>query len=206
MGVDGRLRDMNDVSSLDAEQVTTDLRSQDPVRIARALGALDEAWRRRDFVPLPFLEPSCLEAFVEGVPDDIVEKYLSVVAHYPDFDPTPSGAKVRQSLLEVMVRYGQREEIIHSVVLFFRIDDYPRISIPDALDYLGQRGVESEEELHTVERFVAWLLDSHERRDLIVDQLWSWALSDTLPEVIEAVLPMLDHAERARIDEAREEA
>jgi hypothetical protein len=181
------------------QALTANLRSGKPELVAGALATLDQAWRRRRFGPLPLPGPDCLTAFGDTVPSQVLSQYLTVIMHYPDFEPTPAATDLRQALIEAVIRYGRDEEI-HEVVRYLRIDDFPENAVSDALRYLLMRGVHGQQETLAAQRFVDYLLDSQATRKAAIDLLRIWALTDSLPEIINFILPRLDDTERQRLD------
>jgi hypothetical protein len=186
------------------QSLTAHLRSGQPELVASALEILDQACRRRRFGPLPLPEPECLSAFGESVPSRVLSNYLSVLMHYPDFEPTPSLRRLRQALVEAVIRYGQGQNV-HDVALFLWIDDFPADAVSDALRYLMMRGLYDPHETLAAQQLVDYLLDSPATRKATVEMLRMWALTDSLPEIIDFIWPRLDDSERAQLDVDKED-
>lgn len=189
---------MNILPETDRIQLNEALRSGEPERVSWALETLDQAWRQRRFGSLPMPEPDCLDAFGEHVPIKILSHYLSVLRHYPDFEPTPAGDDLRHALIEAVVRYGRGEETLE-VALAIRTDAFPEHAVADGLGYLRDRGLNNSPEVLAAQRLVSHLLDAKTTREATIDLLRSCVLMDCLPEVITAITPQLDEKERARI-------
>jgi hypothetical protein len=181
------------------DMLSADLCSGQPERVAGALETLDRAWRQRRFGPLPMPEPDCLDAFGDLVPDEVLSRYLTVLQHYPDFEPTPSLKDIRYALAEAMIRYGCGEHA-HDVALALQIDDFPESAVSDVLRYLQHRGLYGPYETLAAQRLVDYLLDSDKTRRATVDILRFWVMTDRFPEVIDAARPRLNNEERARLD------
>jgi len=152
--------------------------------------------------------PGCLTAFGERVPASVVSQYLTVLMHYPDFEPTPSGRELRRALVEAAVRYGDATAV-YDVVLWLAIDAFPQDAVRDAMSYLLERGLNAEahplrpaNEIEAAWLFVDFLLDAKATRRATVDNLRVWALTDSFPEIIACVWPRLDAEERARLEVA----
>jgi len=186
------------------ESLTADLRSGIGERVAHALSTLDQCWRRRRFGPLPMPPPDCLTAFGDRVPAPVLSQYLTVLMHYPDFEPTPSGSDTRRALVDAVIRYGDGIEV-HAVALFLRIDEHPQSAVRDAMFFLLTRDLNGAHEIKAAGSLVHCLLDSTATRSATVDNLRTWALTDSFSEIIESVWPRLDPEERARLDVDRGE-
>lgn len=189
---------MSDQPPFDAAQVTADLESGDAARVAAALETLDHAWRRRTFVPLPLPSPDCLAAFGDAVPLPLVERYLRVLENYVDFDPTPSGPELRRALVDAMLRFS-RGQLAHPVALAVRVDPSAADAAADVLEYLRDRDVDGADELRGAIGLVDALLDSDKTRAATVEGMRYWAMMGRFAEIIDAVRPRLDAAERARL-------
>ncbi len=189
---------------LNADEVAADLGSGDPRRIDRALRTLDAAWMRREFAPVPFPGPDCLDAFVHPVPDEVVARYLSVLTHYPDFEPTPSGRDVRHARLEVVIRHG-REHLVLDAALPLCIDAVPGSVVSDAFCWLANRGLHDRSEERVAEGIVHVLLDGDATRSATIDGLRSWVKMEMFTCVIDEVRPRLSAAERSYVDGREEE-
>lgn len=179
-------------------QLTADFKSNDPERVATALKTLDQAWVQRCFGPLPMPEPSCLDAFDDFVPRDILSDYLSVVQNYVDFEPTPSISDIRHALVESVIRYGRGEETLE-LALFLQTDDFPKSSVLDALRYLEELGLNDSYETLAAQRLVDHLLDSDKTRQATVDVFQIWATMGYFNEVIDSVRPRLSDTERLHL-------
>ena len=179
-------------------QLTADLESDDPERVATALETLHKAWIQRIFGPLPMPEPSCLDTFGDSVPHQILSYYVSVLENYVDFDPTPSVSDIRHALMEAVIRYGQGRETLE-LALFFQIDNFPRAAVLDALRYLEELGLNNPSEILAAQKLVDHLLDSEKTRQATVDVLRIWAEMDNFNEVIDSVRPRLNETEKSRL-------
>lgn len=186
------------VPSLSREQLTSDLRSGSAERVSAALESLDRAWRSRVFVPLEMPGPECLSPFGGDVPSDLLARYLSVVENYPDFEPTPSGSERRRALVDALIGYGGGE-LTDSVALALTVDYFPSHAVSEALCFLSVRGVHNSSELLAAQRLLGCLLDSEVTRQAALDALRLWVMEGALPEVVAAVLPLLDSAEQQRL-------
>jgi len=187
------------MNQLERDQLTAALHSGQPERVGSALATLDSAWRQRCFGPLPMPEPNCLDAFGEFVPANILSQYLTVLQNYPDFEPTPSGSELRHALVEAVIQYGRGENTL-DVALALQIDDFPELAVSDALKYIQHRGLVGFHEMLAAQRLVDYLLDSDKTRQATVNTLRVWAMTDQFRDLIDAVLPRLDDAERSSIE------
>jgi len=143
--------------------------------------------------------PDCLTAFGDRVPASVLSQYLSVLMHYVDFEPTPTVRDLRHALVEAAIRYGD-SMAVYDVAKYLAIDDFPGDAVRDAMSYLLLRGLNGATEGEAAWRLVDLLLDAKATRSATVDNLRIWALTDSFPEIIEAVSPRLDPGERARLD------
>ena len=192
------------MSQSERDQLTADLRSGDATRVAQALVALDRAWKRHRLGPLRFPEPTCLQAFGERVPIEAVRSYLSVVMHYPDFEPTPASEDRRHALIEAVLQHGGRQEAF-DVAIAVRIDDWPQGAVEDALRYIWARGIDDERQAELLRVFADTLLDSPKTRPAVVEMLRIWTMAESFPELCAALKPALDSSERAILDAAAED-
>jgi hypothetical protein len=183
---------------LDSAQVTADLNSGDPHRVGAALQALDEAWRQRNFTPLPMPPPEILDAFGDDVPRQMVELYLSVIQYYVDFEPTPTGPEQRQAMVEAVIRHG-RGELTNVVAMALMIDPYPAFAAEDALRYLENLELEKPLEKLAALHFVDSLLGSDKTRGAVVDAMRRWTIYEQFGDIIAAARPRLDPDELARL-------
>ncbi|NET61085.1 MAG: hypothetical protein F6K47_34655 [Symploca sp. SIO2E6] len=143
-------------------------------------------------------EPSCLDAFDDFVPRDILSHYLSVLQNYVDFEPTPSISDIRHALVEAVIRYGRGEETLE-LALFLQTDDFPKSAVLDALRYLEELGLNDSYETLAAQRLVDHLLDSEKTRQATVNVFQIWVTMDYFNEVIDAVRPRLNDAELLRL-------
>ena len=177
-------------------QLTADLESDNPELVAKALKRLDRAWIQRRFGSLPMPEPSCLDAFGDFVPREILSHYLSVLQNYVDFEPTPSVSDIRHALVEAVIRYGKGAETLE-LALFLQIDDFPESAVLDALGYLKDLGLNDPYQILAAQRLVDRLLDSEKTRQATVEVFRDWLMMDYFNEVIDAAYPRLNDVERS---------
>jgi hypothetical protein len=187
---------------MDAQQVTADLESGDPDRVATALAELDLAWRQRRFAPVPAPEVRHLDAFRGAVPQDTLIHFINALQHYPIFAPHPDLTEIRRRLVEAVLRHGPGQPAFE-VALFVRADDFPDSAVRDVMRYLDDRDLNNATEEAAASQLVEHLLESVSTRGATVDGLAGWALFDRFPGLVDRLLPQLETDERERIAAAR---
>lgn len=170
--------------ALNPAALTEAMESRDPSRVRDAIATLDQAWRRRQFAPLPFPDADILDAaFPAGAPKELVEQYLAVLEGYPDFEPTPSSSQVRRAMLEAVVRSGQ-VELAYNVALRARIDPFPAAAAEDLMDGLTSLDLSTEREHLVGAQLIDWLLDSQDMRAATVQKLRFWGMCGRYPSLV----------------------
>ena len=187
----------------DPKQITADLQSGQPSRIASGLTELDQAERRLQFVPLPPPSLETLDTFAEGVPQDTLLKFLNVWHSYPLFEPAPDPSEIRRTLVEAALRHG-REQALAQVGLYLRTDNFPPYAVRDAIHQIMDRDFSKPEEEHRAQMLLTHLLDDAKTHDAAVDGLVSLALFDRYPALVASLLELLEPSELERVRAAQE--
>lgn len=192
---------VNDVP--DPARITEDLRSGEPSRVAAGLAALDHAERFRRFVPVPPPAVEVLAPFGVDAPEQVVLDFIHVWQHYPLFDPAPDPVEIRHTVVEAALRHGG-EQPVFQVALGLRVDDHPPGAVRDVMRYVHDRELDPTERVRA-QQLISHLLDGDTTREAAVEGLAFMALLDRHTELVDALVPQLEPAERARVDEARAE-
>lgn len=130
-----------------------------------------------------FLEPGFLEeAYPDGAPKEIVEKYLEVLENYPDFEPTPSSKQLRHAMLEAVVRSGH-SALAYNLSLAARIDPFPDAAANDLVGHLRDINIEQPRELAVAQQLVDLLLETPSTRTGALQMLRIWILTERFPEI-----------------------
>jgi hypothetical protein len=187
------------------DQLTEDLDSNDPKRVASALETLERAPRLGRGGALPMPRPDCLDAFGEHVPPEALTLYVSLLVYYPSFEPAP-GLQRWRAMVDAVLEYG-RGEGMYDVALAIKCESFARYVVEDVMQHIQHSEVDTPDKLLAVHRLVDDLLDdATTTRQATVDALRSWVMTDHFPEIVAAVRPRLDDAERAILDEAARDA
>lgn len=190
---------MDEMSPAEREQLTFDLSSDSPERIAAALKTLDQSRQTRLFGALPLPEPGCLEPFGDNVPEEVLRQYFKVVEKYPDFEPLPTRHTRILALVEALVRYDRYNFSLDlAYTIRMEIDHYFVVEI--VMNYLRDRDVATAHGKKFVRKLIEHLLSFELTREKMVDTLRVWTMLDVYPDIIEAIRPLLDDLEVARID------
>ena len=186
----------------DPTSMAADLRSGDPDRVTHALTVLDQAWRRRPAMPMPMPDAEDLAtAFDSAVPQEVVDRFISVVQNYPLFEPPPEPAGRHIAALDAVLLYGPGQPAF-DVALSIRVDDHADYAVKDVMRHLLDRPAEDATELAVVEQVLDHLLDGNSTRAAVVEGLVDWAFRGRYPDLVDRLLPQLDEGERARVIEA----
>lgn len=190
---------------LDAATVASDLQSEDPGRIRAALEAIDLAWKRREYAPLPLPPPTVLEAFGGDVQSSLVQAYVMMLQHYPAFQHTLSPAELRAMMLEAVIRYGRGDaQLTHSIGMAIRTQLHPNQAAEDALNALRHTGLDEASVSIVARQLVDTLLDSQAARTGVIKGLCRWTQMEEFEDVIAQVYPQLSPEETALLESAKD--
>lgn len=133
----------------------------------------------------PMPTAACLDAFGETVPIKVIALFMSVIEHYPAFQPTVAATNMRKEVLEAIIRQGRADaQLIHDFAITMRTDFLPREATRDVLGWLARFSHEPSASL-PAERLIDWLLDSDKTHDAVIAALRMWVQIDAYPEVID---------------------
>ncbi len=177
--------------------LAADLASYGRKRVAAALTALLQAMDSGQSVAIALPDANILDVFGDAVPDDVIETFQTLVAHYQMFEPTPSQKRRHEVMIECAVYYGHGRGALFPALAIQGSDrpaDYARgaISLVCSLLY------ETEQHLVGAEMFISFLLDVAALRRIVVEQLADRAEYGLVDALIKRVLPMLSQAERSQ--------
>ena len=187
---------MIDDYDFDADAIDGDLGADDPARVARGLRALEVAMRIVPYQSLPFPDPSCLVSFADGAPAEIVDCYLTVAPRYHDGDE--SGDSLWDSLVEVVVEHGNESHAQRLARMIVEDEIAPYV-VADVMMNLRLRELTSPRHVSIATELVKSLLLFKGTRSATVDGLAYWAKIFGPIEIVDAVRPLLEQSELARL-------
>lgn len=183
----------------DPDDITDDLASGEVERIRAGLAGLREFTKGGDEFELPVIDASLLRPFGASPPEDTVIDLARLMARYRSFVPQPSRGDVIRQLVELAVRYGV-PQVIYETSIEIQGEADPAAAARHAIDYLGERGLQSAREVEAGRKLVAYLLEAKPPvRRAVTERLAAWRPSDAKRAVVAAVLPLIDPDQRALV-------
>src|SRR6476661_1304312 len=88
------------------EEITDDLQSGDPDRIAAGLETLDFHLETMEPVTVPLLTADLLAPFGSELPENVAELFLKLLTRFDGFEPVPSREDIERELALASARYG----------------------------------------------------------------------------------------------------
>jgi hypothetical protein len=181
----------------DAQALQADLISGETGRVRAALDTLDQRLVAAEHVGLPPPPDGLLDVLGDGVDDDLVSTYLRVLRRYPFEPPLEPIARLRRGL-EAVLRHGgsysalrQAQDLASPVTA--------DTGVTAALDYLADRGVETDRAADQAGWILSYLLDSVRLRAETVAAVRSWMADPALAALVRAEAGRLTSDERARL-------
>jgi hypothetical protein len=181
-----------------AEEITQDLQSKDPERIAAGLETLEFHMDTGEVVGVPMPTAELLAPFGIELPEEVAVRFYRLLDEYESFEPEPTQEEREREAALAAARYApSRLGLEVSLMLKTSID--PASSVRLALAAIAERGVRPEEVEHAG-MFISYLLAGRDPvRAATVGALADWRGRPDLEPVIQWVSGELEPDEKARI-------
>jgi hypothetical protein len=180
------------------EEISGDLLSGDPERVAAGLETLDFHLETMEPVAVPPLTADMLNPFGSELPEDVAALFPKLLTRYDGFNPAPTGEEIERELALAAARFGPGRLALEASLVLKTADD-PARSVSLALAAIADRGVRPGEVNHAGD-FVSYLLaGAPPVRAATVAALASWRDRPDLAAVIKRVDGELDDAELAQV-------
>ena len=180
-----------------ADEIQADVASGDPARMGEALETLAFHMDTMEPVTVPPIRAADLAVFGDELPDDVVDRWLKLLARFDGWDPPLSAEDAVAEAARAAARFGPSGLALEASLLAKTADD-PGAMTRAALDAVGAEGgaVVTEH----AGAFVSYLLAGDDTvRDATVDALAGWVARGELAAVVSWVEAELSDEERARV-------
>jgi hypothetical protein len=185
------------------EEITEDLESGDPERIAAGLRDLVARMDGNDELELPPVRPDILAAFGDSPPEAIQLDLLKLINEYGSFDPPLTDDETLADQLALVRGYGE-PYVAYQVALGLKVAPDPAKTVRTALRKLAQMEFDTPRGIKGVSKLVSDVLAGRDQvRKATVEALAEWPDTSETREVIDRVRPELTDDEREYLDARR---
>lgn len=181
-----------------SEEITADLRSGDPERMAAGLDTLEFHLDTLDPVAAPPLTAELLAPFGDDLPEEVAARFIKIIDRYDAFEPAASREDVEREAALAAARFGPSRLALEASLILKTAED-PGLAVRRALAAVAARGVQPNEVTHAGD-FISYLLAGRAPvRAATVEALASWRKRQDLTPVVDWVLAELEDDEREQV-------